>query len=55
VDFRVVSKQNCRQVAGEILDEELTVGAFLQADLLLINLRHAVFAIGNVKIGNMPG
>ena len=53
--FSVVRKQNGRQVVAEILDEELAVRAFLQADLLLINLRRAVFAVGDVKIEGTPG
>ena len=52
--FSVVDQQNGRLIVAEILDEKLTESALYQAELLLKDLRHAVFATGNIEVHGPP-
>ena len=53
--FSVVGQQDGWLIVAEILDEELAESASQQADLLFMDLRRAVFAIGDIEVHGAPG
>ena len=52
--FSVVGEQDGGLVVAEVLDEELAVEAFSQADLLFVDSRGAVLTIGDIEIDGAP-
>ena len=53
--FFVVGQQDGGQIVAKILDEELAVVDFSQADLLLVDSRGAVLTIGDIEVDGAPG